>query len=97
MQIELTRRRMPLHSMTSPWPFAAWPDASSFNDFSLAIRSLGGIDIISPISPQASNGHRFILVAIDYKVGGSGFLQACPSKGRSPFLKNEYHLSIWST
>ena len=40
---------MPLHSMSSPWPFAAW-----------------GIDIIGPISPTASNGHRFILVAIDY-------------------------------
>lgn len=25
-----------------------------------------GIDIIDPIEPPASNGHRFILVAIDY-------------------------------
>ena len=25
-----------------------------------------GNDIIGPISPKASNGHRFILVAIDY-------------------------------
>ncbi|RDX99613.1 hypothetical protein CR513_17308, partial [Mucuna pruriens] len=24
------------------------------------------IDVISPIEPKASNGHRFILVAIDY-------------------------------
>jgi len=25
-----------------------------------------GIDVIGPINPKASNGHRFILVAIDY-------------------------------
>ncbi|RDY14347.1 Pol polyprotein, partial [Mucuna pruriens] len=25
-----------------------------------------GIDVIGPIEPKASNGHRFILVAIDY-------------------------------
>ncbi len=25
-----------------------------------------GIDVINPINPKASNGHRFILVAIDY-------------------------------
>ena len=28
--------------------------------------SMWGIDLIGPISPKASNGHRFILVAIDY-------------------------------
>jgi hypothetical protein len=28
--------------------------------------SMWGIDIIGPINPRASNGHRFILVAIDY-------------------------------
>ena len=28
--------------------------------------SMWGIDVIGPISPKASNGHRFILVAIDY-------------------------------
>ena len=28
--------------------------------------SMWGIDIIGPINPKASNGHRFILVAIDY-------------------------------
>ena len=28
--------------------------------------SMWGIDVIGPISPNASNGHRFILVAIDY-------------------------------
>jgi ribonuclease HI len=28
--------------------------------------SMWGIDMIGPISPKASNGHRFILVAIDY-------------------------------
>ena len=27
--------------------------------------SMWGIDVIGPISPKASNGHRFILVAID--------------------------------
>ena len=40
---------MPLHTMTSPWPFSTW-----------------GIDIIGKIHPTASNGHEFILVAIDY-------------------------------
>ena len=25
-----------------------------------------GMDVISPIDPAASNGHKFILVAIDY-------------------------------
>ena len=40
---------VPLHTLTSPWPFAMW-----------------GIDVIGPINPKASNGHRFILVAIDY-------------------------------
>jgi transposase InsO family protein len=28
--------------------------------------SIWGIDVIGPITPKASNGHRFILVAIDY-------------------------------
>ena len=28
--------------------------------------SLWGMDVIGPIDPKASNGHRFILVAIDY-------------------------------
>ena len=28
--------------------------------------SMWGIDMIGPINPKASNGHRFILVAIDY-------------------------------
>ena len=40
---------MPLHTMTSPWPFSTW-----------------GIDIIGKIHPTTSNGHQFILVAIDY-------------------------------
>ena len=40
---------MPLHTMTSPWPFSTW-----------------GIDIIGQIHPTASNGHEFILIAIDY-------------------------------
>ena len=40
---------MPLHTMTSPWPFFTW-----------------GIDIIEKIHPTSSNGHEFILVAIDY-------------------------------
>ena len=40
---------MPLHTMTSPWPFSTW-----------------GIDIIGKTHPTTSNGHEFILVAIDY-------------------------------
>ncbi|RDX64126.1 Gypsy retrotransposon integrase-like protein 1, partial [Mucuna pruriens] len=33
---------------------------------SLGSFSMWGIDVIGPIEPKASNGHRFILVAIDY-------------------------------
>ena len=40
---------MPLHTMTSPWPFSTW-----------------GIDIVRKIHLIASNGHEFILVAIEY-------------------------------
>src|ERR1043165_5017074 len=40
---------LPLHPITSPWPFATW-----------------GIDVIGSIHPKASNGHQFILVAVDY-------------------------------
>ncbi|KAK5784106.1 hypothetical protein PVK06_038624 [Gossypium arboreum] len=40
---------LPLHVMTSSWPFSMW-----------------GMDVIGPISPKASNGHRFIFVVIDY-------------------------------
>ena len=40
---------MPLHTMTSRWPFSTW-----------------GIDIIGKIHPTATNGHEFILRAIDY-------------------------------
>ncbi|KAK5844974.1 hypothetical protein PVK06_001122 [Gossypium arboreum] len=40
---------LPLHVMTSPWPFSMW-----------------GMDVIGPIFPKASNGHRFIFVVIDY-------------------------------
>ena len=40
---------MPLHIMTSPWPFSTWE-----------------IDIIVKIHPTTSNGHEFILVAVDY-------------------------------
>ena len=40
---------MPLHTMTSSWPFSTW-----------------GINIIGKIHPTTSNGHQFILVAIDY-------------------------------
>jgi hypothetical protein len=25
-----------------------------------------GIDVIGPVNPKASNGHRFILIVIDY-------------------------------
>ena len=40
---------MPLHTMTSTWPFSTW-----------------GINIIGKIHPTTSNGHQFILVAINY-------------------------------
>ncbi|XP_070028796.1 uncharacterized protein [Nicotiana sylvestris] len=33
-----------------------------------------GMDVIGPIEPSASNGHRFILVAIDYFTGATPYL-----------------------
>ena len=31
-----------------------------------SLSQCGGMDVIGPISPKASNGHRFIFVVIDY-------------------------------
>ena len=47
--------------------------------------SVWGIDIIGKISPKSSSGHEFILVAIDYFMGGGHFL--CKAKcGQSGHL-----------
>ncbi|XP_075649767.1 uncharacterized protein LOC142620255 [Castanea sativa] len=64
---------MPLHTMTSPWPFSTW-----------------GIDIIGKIHPTASNGHEFILVAIDYF---TKWVEAASYKVHS----DQHHLQIWGT
>ncbi|XP_073264252.1 uncharacterized protein [Populus alba] len=42
------------------------PPAPLFNLTSLWPFTMWGIDVIGPVNPKASNGHRFILVAIDY-------------------------------
>jgi hypothetical protein len=42
------------------------PPAPLFNLISPWPFAMWGIDVIEPVNPKASNGHRFILVAIDY-------------------------------
>jgi ribonuclease HI len=42
------------------------PPAPLFNLISPWPFAMWGIDVIGPVNPKASNGHRFILVAIDY-------------------------------
>ena len=45
-----------------------------------------GMDVIGLVIPKAWNGHKYILVAIDYftKVGGSRFVQKRHSSSGSP-------------
>jgi len=42
------------------------PPAPLFNLISLWPFAMWGIDVIGPVNPKVSNGHRFILMAIDY-------------------------------
>ena len=42
------------------------PPAPLFNLTSPWPFAMWGIDVIGPVNPKASNGHRFILVTIDY-------------------------------
>jgi len=42
------------------------PPTSLFNLVSPWPFTIWGIDVIGPVNPKANNGHRFILVAIDY-------------------------------
>ena len=52
--------------MPSPWRSEAHAThAITYHDITLAILYMG-IDIIGKIHPTASNGHEFILVAINY-------------------------------
>ena len=52
--------------MPSPWRFEAHATyAITYHDITLTILYMG-IDIIRKIHPTTSNGHEFILVAIDY-------------------------------
>uniref|UniRef100_A0A2N9FA28 RNase H type-1 domain-containing protein n=1 Tax=Fagus sylvatica TaxID=28930 RepID=A0A2N9FA28_FAGSY len=60
--------------------------------------SAWGMDVIGAITPKASNGHEFILVAIDYfyQVGGGMFLQECHSSRGHPLcqqFKIQHHNS----
>jgi len=42
------------------------PPAPQFNLTSPWPFTIWGIDVIEPVNPKASNGHRFILMVIDY-------------------------------
>ena len=68
---------MPLHTMTSPWPFSTW-----------------GIEIIRNIHLTTSNGHEFILVAIDYftKWVEAVSFKVLNSKESCLVHSNQYHL-----
>jgi len=72
---------MPLHTMTSPWPFSTW-----------------GIDIIGKIHPTASNGHEFVLVAIDYftKWVKATSYKIVNSKKLAQFIQKNI-MQIWGT
>jgi hypothetical protein len=50
-----------------------------------------GIDVIGPVNPKASNGHRFILVAIDYftKWIEAGSFAHVTQKGVKKFIKRD--------
>ena len=52
--------------MLSPWRFEAHAaNAITYHELTLAVLYIG-VDIIGRIHPTTSNGHEFILVAIDY-------------------------------
>jgi len=57
-----------------------------------------GIDVIGPVNPKASNGHRFILVAIDYftKWVEAWSFAHVTQKVVKKFIER-FDLSIWST
>ena len=52
--------------------------------------STWGIDVIGAIHPAASNGHRFILVAIDYftKWVEAAFYKAVTAAATKKFIRN---------
>uniref|UniRef100_A0A2N9I625 Integrase catalytic domain-containing protein n=1 Tax=Fagus sylvatica TaxID=28930 RepID=A0A2N9I625_FAGSY len=58
--------------------------------------SAWGMDVIGAITPKASNGHEFILVAIDYftKWVGGMFLQECHSSRGHPVCEEQHHLPL---
>ncbi|RDX84164.1 Retrovirus-related Pol polyprotein, partial [Mucuna pruriens] len=58
--------------------------------------SMWGIDVIGPIEPKASNGHRFILVAIDYftKWVEAASYSAVTRSVVVKFLKKGHHLPL---
>ena len=54
-------------SMPSPWRSETYATyAITYHDITLAILYILGINIIGKIHPTTSNGHEFILVAIEY-------------------------------
>uniref|UniRef100_A0A2N9GNE4 Reverse transcriptase domain-containing protein n=1 Tax=Fagus sylvatica TaxID=28930 RepID=A0A2N9GNE4_FAGSY len=58
--------------------------------------SAWGMDVIGAITPKASNGHEFILVAIDYftKWVGGVFLQECHSSRGHPVCEEQHYLPL---
>jgi hypothetical protein len=56
------------------------------------------IDVIGPVNPKASNGHRFILVVINYftKWVEAGSFAHVTQKVVKKFIER-FDLSIWST
>ena len=58
------------------------PIALLFDLISLWPFAMWGIDVIGPINPKFSNGHMFVLMAIDYfyKMGRSQVICSCEAK-----------------
>ncbi|RDY03632.1 hypothetical protein CR513_12753, partial [Mucuna pruriens] len=58
--------------------------------------SMWGIDIIGPIKPNASNGHRFILIVIDYFTKWVEIASYSTVTQRSGnILQEGHHMPVW--
>ncbi|XP_060194960.1 uncharacterized protein LOC132624154 [Lycium barbarum] len=64
---------------------------ATLNELTLAVRGMG-MDVIGPIEPPASNGYRFILVAIDYfiKWVEATSHKSVTKKVMADFVKNNF-------
>ena len=58
-----------------------------------------GIDVIGKVTPSGSNGHSFVLVAVDYftKWVEAASYTELTAKKVARFIKGEYFLQIWGT